>query len=512
MHRLLFLIPSKSYRAKPLMEAVGKLREKLDFEPIIGSDVQQSMAGLFPDRFLLLDFSDIVSSTDKILAFADLYHLEQVIAFDEEATLLANFANAKLGKKANGNESILFTKNKALMRVKLSKSDVVQPQYSYIYCTSNQDQTILTNTVSGDASDITDIVSVIKNSQPLEDLAPAAINAALEELLASANDAAHKIGFPIVVKAVGLSGSRGIIRADNEAELRVGILQAVAISCKALGAIDFKILIEQYIPGTEVAIDAFVIDGMIKTLAVFDKPDPLEGPYFEETIYITPSRYDDKTQADIIDMIQKTCQCLQITTGPIHAELRLTRKDIYQINDLLAQGSDPASLQPVLLEIATRPIGGRCGDILNFLDSMSLYEVLISLYLGYDLEPALGKGAFGAMMIPITKTGILSDITGMTDAMEIEGIADVKIDIPKGQEVIQIPEGERYLGFILAQGDRPEEVEACLRQAFDQLKITIDDGPTSDILSSLDSNGGLNNISAYIDTLLSYTDKAKCAS
>ncbi len=515
MHRLLFLIPAKSYRATLMMDAIAKLQSQFNFEVVIGSEARQAMSSLFPDKFLLLDFNNISLSVEIILKYNSIHAIEQVIAFDEEALLLANLVNDKLSKVANSPSAVTLTKNKALMRIALSKSDVSQPKYCYLHFDSDGNEILITALYHDQDIDLQDITDKIKNPGLFSNYEKSFVTRTLEKFLDKAENAALKICFPVVVKAVGLSGSRGIIRANNVSELRIAVLKAVAIATVQSGQIDLRLLIEEYIPGAEVAVDAFMQEDEIIPLAIFDKPDPLEGPYFEETIYITPSRYDPKTQSEIIEAIQKTCRHLGIKKGPIHAELRLAHHQDSQReqNTFSDNKAMQPSFRPTLLEIASRPIGGHCGDILNFLDGMSLYEVLISLYINQDLKPNLDQGGFGAMMLPIVKTGILKEVIGTENARDTEGVCEIAISIPKGNEVIEIPEGDRYLGFILSRGNSPEEAEKALRSAYGKLRIAIEETALSaSIISVLESNGGLEDIFIYTDTLLTRIKADQCAS
>lgn len=507
--RLLFLIPSKSYRAPRLMEAVSRMQKSTDFEAVIGSETPQALAALFPDKFLLLDFADLHASVEKIMAYDTRHALDMVIAFDEEVISLANLANSRLTKSKDVLSVILTMKNKVLTRIALSGSPVAQPEYSYLFASSDGGKTTIRSVSGGTPIDTKILSHDLAATESGQD--PKVLEQTLKDLLLKAADAARAIGFPVVVKAVGLSGSRGIMRANNESELEKGILESIAIAGKENCEIRLQVLIERYIPGAEVAVDGFVKNSELIPLAVFDKPDPLIGPYFEETIYTTPSRYETKTIEDIINTVQMSCNYLGVTQGPIHAELRLPRQYSDNLNNFVADQNIDTRLH--LLEIAARPIGGQCGDILGFLGEKSFYEVLIDLYLKDDFQPQLAEGAFGAMMIPIEKTGTLKEVSGIEKARAVRHIERVSITIPPGQEVIRLPEGESYLGFILSRADTPEQAELALRQAHAELKILIDDAEAKTaILDKLTSNGGGYEISTYIKTLLSYIKDKKCAS
>jgi hypothetical protein len=217
-----------------------------------------------------------------------------------------------------------------------------------------------------------------------------------------------------------------------------------------------EILVETFIPGIEVALEGLLTDGKLRTLALFDKPDPLDGPFFEETLYVTPSRLPSSTQIAIAASTADVVAALGLRHGPIHAELRVN-----------AQG-------PWLLEVAPRSIGGLCSRSLRFSDGLSLEELLLRHALGFDVEAVVRETpAAGVMMIPIPQAGILRQVTGQEEAKLVPAIEDIRITIPIGQEVVPLPEGSRYLGFIFARDTTPVGVESALREAHRRLTCII---------------------------------------
>lgn len=217
------------------------------------------------------------------------------------------------------------------------------------------------------------------------------------------------------------------------------------------------VLVEAFMPGREVAIEGLVRDGKLHLLAFFDKPDPMDGPYFEETIFVTPSRHSAKAQARALALANESVLALGLRTGPVHVELRIDGD------------------QPMLLEVAPRTIGGHCSRVLNFSAGMSLEELVLRQALGFAPEDIqAGKAAAGVMMIPIPSAGTLIEVQGLEQARAIEGIWEVEISIPLTQQVVPLPEGYRYLGFIFARGESPDFVEKALRKAHGILKFTIE--------------------------------------
>ncbi|MCW8962725.1 MAG: ATP-grasp domain-containing protein [Gammaproteobacteria bacterium] len=264
------------------------------------------------------------------------------------------------------------------------------------------------------------------------------------------------IPYPCVLKPLHLSASRGVIRANNEAEL-IAACERIKPIIHEYGD-EFErsnILIESYIDGIEVAFEGFLQDGQLSTLTIFDKPDPLVGPYFEETIYVTPSQLDEATQQKILLRVQQACDAYELTTGPVHAELRINKDDAW------------------ILEIASRTIGGDCGRTLDTGNNLNLEALTIALAMGAVVEPPRMDGARGVMMIPIPKAGILKRVEGLMQARKIPYVEKVDIVIPDGHELRPLPEGNQYPGYIFARADKPETVLQALRDAHQQLKFII---------------------------------------
>ena len=289
---------------------------------------------------------------------------------------------------------------------------------------------------------------------PPEAVAITRNKARLREVLTRAGLRQPRVGAqghgPFVVKATSLSGSRGVIRAETAADVAAVVPRVRAIAGGG------GVLVEEYVPGAEVAVEGLLRSGSLDVLAVFDKPDPLEGPYFEETIYVTPSRHDADVLSDVEKTVQRACDAVGLVEGPVHAELRL------------AQGGS------VLLEIAARSIGGLCSRTLRFGAGISLEEVILRHALGLDAgELRRTKAASGVMMIPIPRSGVLRGVEGVDEARAVAGVEGVEITIPAGQQVAALPEGDRYLGFIFASGEAPDVVEQSLRDAHSHLKIEI---------------------------------------
>ncbi len=266
--------------------------------------------------------------------------------------------------------------------------------------------------------------------------------------------------FPVVVKARRLSGSRGVIRADDSEALVRAVNRVRAIQSRAdRDAQALGLIVEDFIPGREYALEASLARGELTTLALFDKPDPLDGPYFEETLYVTPSRLPGALQDRIHHEVARACRVSGLMTGPVHAEARVNEHGIW------------------LLEIAARSIGGLCGRVLTHSLGMSLEEMILRPLVGNPmpepLAPADESGAAGVMMIPIPRRGIYHGLEGMAAAQSVPGVTGVTITAEPGQIVAPPPDGASYLGFIFARASIPAEAETALRIAHRCLNFDI---------------------------------------
>ena len=411
--RVLLLLPTRTYRATDFLEAALKL----NVEVVVASEEAATTADLSPRHTLVLDFSEPTAATRIIVEFSETYPIAAIVGVDDDTTLLATAASEALGLPHNPVDSAKATRNKYLLRHTLATNGVSVPAYQRV-------------SIHDDAA----------------------------EIAAKLGTDTH-VSFPCIIKPLSLSASRGVIRADTPAEF----VEAFQRTTKLLHALQEStdppaqyLLVEDYIPGIEVALEGMLLDGELKTLALFDKPDPLEGPFFEETLYVTPSRLSMEIQAALHRATVEAADALGLIHGPIHAELRY--------NDTGAH----------LIEIAARTIGGLCARTLRFGTGMSLEELVIRHAIGQQVEELQREQqAAGVMMIPVPKAGILGEVRGKTAAYCVDGIVEVNITIPIGGEVVPLPEGARYLGFIFARAETPEAVESALREAHRQLEFVI---------------------------------------
>jgi len=268
------------------------------------------------------------------------------------------------------------------------------------------------------------------------------------------DQAACAPAYPCVLKPLHLSASRGVIRANDAEQFR----QAYLRIRRMIG--DEPVLVEEYIPGREFALEGLVTGGRLQTLAIFDKPDPLEGPYFEETVYVTPSREPAQVQRAIQETAQQAVTALGLLHGPVHAEMRVNPHGIW------------------MLEVAARPIGGLCARALKFVlggpREIPLEELLLRHATGEDTSAAaLANGAHGVMMIPIPRSGIYLGVQGLEQARGVSDIMNLEVTAKEGQKLEALPEGASYLGFLFARARLSEEVERALREAHKRLHFQI---------------------------------------
>jgi biotin carboxylase len=405
VNRVVLLVPSASYRASAFLDAA----RALELEVIVGCDEAPVMTGTRASLQVRLD--DPRAAAEAIVALDALRPLDAVVAVDDQGTLTAARAAERLGFRTNHPDAVAAARDKLRMRTLLSRAEVSQPAFAVI-------------PPSADALELTRL--------------------------------AELVGLPCVVKPTSLSGSQGVIRADDLAEVLVTVERVRSIATSAGAEPGQPLLMEKFVPGPEVAVEGMLTNGELTVLAVFDKPDPLDGPFFEETLYVTPSRLAASDLGAVTAATQAATRALNLTEGPIHAELRLRDGRAF------------------VIEVAARSIGGLCSRTLEFGTGMSLEYLILAQALGRPIGPLqLRKGAAGVLMLPIRSGGILIEVTGREEALKVPGIAGIELTIAPGRTLVPLPEGNRYLGFVFARGDSPELVEAALRAAHEKLRVRV---------------------------------------
>ena len=274
------------------------------------------------------------------------------------------------------------------------------------------------------------------------------------------------IHYPCVIKPLSLSASQGVMRADNREDFLSGIARIKQLlespDLRSQRDVDFShALVEDYIPGVEVALEGILVGGELKLLAIFDKPDPLEGPFFEETIYVAPSRLSAERQATIRRFAERAVRALGLSNGPVHAEFRIDERSIWPI------------------EVAPRPIGGLCARSLEFRSPthdflISLEELILRHAIGEDISSWQREAlSSGVMMIPVPSSGVLEKVYGLDDSRHVRAITEIEITARLHDTILAWPEGSSYLGFIFAKAERPKDVEHALRSAHSRLRFAI---------------------------------------
>lgn len=405
--RVVLLASPSTYRSGAFLAAASKL----GLDVVQGIDTPEQLvaaSGCAP--FLPLDFTREDEAIATFVRLAAKQPIDAVLSLDDSATLLAARVAAALGLPHNDPGAALAARDKWVMREALHRGGVPVPAYRRYPLSTD----------------------------PLR--------------------VAGEIPFPVVVKPTNLSGSRGVIRADGPGELAAAWQRTRQIMLREGETLEQgELLIERYLPGVEVALEGLLTAGNLQTLALFDKPDPLEGPFFEETIYVTPSRLPLETQVAISARTAAAAAALGLREGPVHAELRINDDGIW------------------LIEMAGRSIGGLCSMVLEFGTGTSLEELILRHAVGLTLSStARSTDAAGVMMIPIPKGGILRRVSGQEEALAVPGVTGLEISAPLNQPLTPLPEGASYLGFIFARAETPQDAEAALRAAHERLEFSIE--------------------------------------
>lgn len=402
--RIMLLVTAHSYRGGAFVRAAE--RAGVEVIPVIDMSRQLAEHWGVP---LGVDYSRPAEAVESIVTYANASPVDAILAVDDSGALIAAQASARLRLPHNSPDAALAARDKYEMRRLMGAAGVPCPGFLRVTFTA-------------------DLAAI-----------------------------AEEVDYPCVVKPVNLNGSRGVMRADDPAQfLRcVDRLRRILAGLSS-DAVSDAFLVEDFIPGFEVALEGLLCDGSLHVLALFDKPDPLDGPFFEETIYVTPSRLPQAVQDDIAAVAAHAARALGLHTGPVHAELRVNERG------------------PWMLEIAGRSIGGLCSNTLRFDMGMALEEIIVRQACGLPLPDLTPTGAAsGVMMIPIPEAGLLKGVSGIQEAEATPGVDGVEITAKLNYPIAPLPEGDSYLGFIFASGESPAVVEESLRAAHSRLRFQI---------------------------------------
>ena len=414
--RLLLLLPTVTYRTVAFVEAA----RRLGIEVTVASERPSTFERANPTGLVTLDFADPAHAAAQARAFARAHPVHGVVAVDDDTAVVAAAVAQELGLRGNPVAAARAARDKYQQRQMLAAAGVAVPRFELLAIAADPER------VAGSAA------------------------------------------YPCVLKPLRLSASRGVVRANDPAGFVAAFrrVQAILEQPDVAGCGDWArhILVEEFVPGREVAVEGLVTRGSVRVLTIFDKPDPLDGPFFEETIYVTPSRLAKTAQQAIAACAQAAVDALGLREGPIHAEIRHNDRGAW------------------LIELAARPIGGRCSGALRFRTGgsglragASLEEIIIRHALRMEL-PTLEREeqASGVMMIPVPGAGVLRDVRGVGEARAVPLVEEVAITAHPGQTLVPWPEGSRYPGFIFARGESSEAVEAALRAAHARLEFLIE--------------------------------------
>lgn len=399
--RVLLIGATTGYQTRVFADAA----ERLGYEIVLATDRCHILDDPWGDRALALRFEDPPGAAIVLAAQA---RVDGIVALGDRPAYIAAIAAERMGIRYNSPDSVAASRNKFLARERFRAAGLLVPGFRRIALAEGPDR------------------------------------------------AAQEARYPCVLKPLGLSASRGVIRANDPTEFiaafhRIEALLADPDIARLHEDQDRFLQVESFIDGREFALEGILSDGRLRVLALFDKPDPLNGPFFEETIYVTPSRGDPATQDTIVRTTQAAVNALGLTHGPIHAEMRVNHRGVW------------------MLEVAARPIGGLCARVLPGLE-----ELILRHAAGEQLGAlAMPTPAAGVMMIPIPRDGIYVDVEGLHQARSEPCIEDVIITAKQGQKLVPLPEGASYLGFIFARAESPHAVETALRNSHRQLRFEI---------------------------------------
>jgi len=399
--KLLLIGATTGYQTRVFAESAARL----GFELVLATDRCHVLDDPWGDHAIALRFEDPQAAADVLAAEAQ---LDGIVAVGDRPAYIAALAAARLRIPYNSADAVLASRNKFIARGRFRAAGLLVPQFHRVALKDGPER------------------------------------------------AAESAPYPCVLKPLGLSASRGVIRANDPREFasafrRIETLLRDPDILRLHEDQDRFLQVESFIEGREFALEGILTGGKLRVLAIFDKPDPLDGPYFEETIYITPSREPAEAQRGIVRTTESAVRALGLTHGPVHAEMRVNQRGVW------------------MLEVAARPIGGLCARVLPGLE-----ELILRHAAGQDISDiAMPSNAAGVMMIPIPREGIYVATEGLEQAKSAAAIEDIIITAKEGQRMIPLPEGASYLGFIFARANSPEDVERALRVAHQHLHFEI---------------------------------------
>ncbi len=384
MKKLLLVIPENSYKSNDFVVAA----EKLGIDFLIITDSEQ-VSSKFSDTVIINKF-DAELNKNNLKKLKDVTH---VLPVDHSALKFSGYLVDLLEVKGNKLESINLSMNKYESRK-----------------------------IFNSLLDIKVNNEIIKN---IDDV----------------NTFINKNGTSVLKPIYG-TASKSVLKINN-VEKNKEQIEKLMQDC-----FDQDLVIEEYIDGKEYALEGTIINSELKKIVIFDKPVEYKHPYFEESIYITPSELSSEAEKRVVSIVDKACKKIGLEDGPVHVEFKINENQIF------------------IIEINPRMIGGLCSRCLSFgLFKVSLEEIILHAFMNNELKNIeLLNNYVGVLMIPTPKSGKFISIN-KEELENIPNISNVEITVPEGSDLLEPPYGDKYLGFAFSQGIDKKTVNESLLTA-----------------------------------------------
>ena len=386
MKKLLLVIPENSYKSNDFVTSA----EKLDLDFLVITDSQQ-VSGQFSDTVIIHSF-DKELENDVREKLQDVTH---ILPVDHSALKFSAYLVDLLNAKGNNTKSINTAMNKFESRNIFNSISEIKIQNAIV--------------------------------NKIEDI----------EIFINENGTS-------VLKPIYGTASKSVIKVESFQENKAEV-EKLMQDCS-----DQDLIIEEFVDGSEYALEGNLINSELNKIVIFDKPINYKEPYFEESIYIAPTEIPDKTQKEIVNLIGKACKKLGLENGPVHVEFKIHNKEIF------------------IIEINPRMIGGLCSRCLSFgLFKTSLEEIALHAFLNNELKSIdLLSNFVGVLMIPTPISGKFISIN-KNELESIPNVSGVEITVSENSNLLEPPFGDKYLGFVFSQGDSKEKVMESLTLALD---------------------------------------------
>ena len=386
MKKLLLVIPENSYKSNDFVTSA----QKLDLDFLVITDSQQ-VSGQFSDTVIIHSFDEELENDVK----EKLQDVTHILPVDHSALKFSAYLVDLLKAKGNNTKSINTAMNKFESRNIFNSISEIKIQNAIV--------------------------------NKIEDI----------EIFINENGTS-------VLKPIYGTASKSVIKVESFQENKAEV-EKLMQDCS-----DQDLIIEEFVDGSEYALEGNLINSELNKIIIFDKPINYKEPYFEESIYIAPTEIPDKTQKEIVNLIGKACKKLGLENGPVHVEFKIHNKEIF------------------IIEINPRMIGGLCSRCLSFgLFKTSLEEIALHAFLNNELKSIdLLSNFVGVLMIPTPISGKFISIN-KNELESIPNVSGVEITVSENSNLLEPPFGDKYLGFVFSQGDSKEKVMESLTLALD---------------------------------------------